>query len=94
MHSVRTQVLAEDLASRKGHGHLSVGYQFISVDGFESNIGKLPIGTVETHTINVELEYYLNDKWSLSAGIPYVKKRYQGPAPHNPLTLDPPRPGG
>lgn len=71
---------------------MSLGYQFISVDGFESSIGELPIGTVDTHTLNLEIEYYLNEKWTLSAGLPYVRKRYQGPGQHNPLALVPPRP--
>lgn len=83
---------AEPQESRKGHGHMSLGYQYISVDGFESSIGELPIGTVDTHSLNFEIEYYLSDKWTLSAGIPYVRKRYQGSGPHDPLALVPPRP--
>lgn len=78
--------------ARAGHGHFSVGYQVISVDGFQSSIGELPIGTVDTHSMNFEVDYYLNDKWSLIAGIPYVRKRYNGPGQHDPLKLDPPRP--
>ena len=84
--------LAADGTSKAGHGYISVGYQFISVDGFESSIGELPIGTVDTHSLNIEVEYFLNDKWTLVAGIPYVVKRYQGPGQHDPLQLDPPRP--
>ena len=83
---------AEEFESRAGHGHMSLGYQFISVDGFESSIGELPIGTVDTHSLNLEVEYYLTDRWTISAGLPFVRKRYQGPGPHDPLTLDPPRP--
>jgi len=83
---------AADGESRAGHGHYSLGYQYISVDGFQSSIGELPIGTVDTHSLNIEVDYYLNDKWTLSAGIPFIRKRYQGPGPHDPLALEPPRP--
>ena len=84
--------LAEEAGSRKGHGHFGVGYQYIHVDGFESSIGELPIGTVDTHTIIFDVEYYLTDRWTLMADIPIVRKRYQGPGPHDPLALDPPKP--
>lgn len=87
-----TPVYAEEPDSRAGHGHMSLGYQFISVDGFESSVGELDIGTVDTHSLNFEVEYYLTDRWTISAGLPFVRKRYQGPFPHDPLLLDPPRP--
>ena len=77
---------------RAGHGHVSLSYQFISVDGFESSIGELPIGTVETHTLYFDVEYNVTERLTLIAGIPYVRKRYRGPGPHDPLLLDPPRP--
>ncbi len=71
--------LAEESGSRKGHGHMSVSYQYISVDGFESSIGKLPIGTVDTHSINFDIEYNVTERLTLAFGIPYVIKRYKGP---------------
>ena len=78
--------------SRAGHGFFSVGYQFISVNGFQNSVGISPIGDVETQSLNLELEYYLTDRWTLVGGIPYVKKRYLGQGRHDPLLLDPPRP--
>lgn len=89
-----TQIFAEESQSRKGHGQISIGYQFIAVDGYESSIGKLPSGKIETQSLNFELEYYLNERWTLSVGLPYVKKRYKGSfrALHDPLQLNPPRP--
>jgi hypothetical protein len=83
---------AADPESRAGHGHVSATYQYINVDGFQSSIGKLPIGSVDTHSLNLEVDYYLNDRITLLAGIPFVRKRYQGPGQHNPLLLAPPRP--
>ena len=82
---------AED-ASRAGHGHVAVSYQFIHVDGFEGSNGTIPIGTVDTHALNLELEYFLTDRWTVGAGIPFIRERYLGDFPHDPLALDPPRP--
>ena len=68
-----------------------MSYQYIHADGFEASFGKLDIGTIDTHTLNLELDYHLTDHWSLSLGIPLVRKRYQGNFPHDPTALDPPR---
>lgn len=88
-----SNVNATEGEPRKGSGQIVLTYQFNSTDGFESDIGKLPIGSIDTHVMSVELEYALTDRLTISAGIPYVKKRYNdGPLPHDPLLLDPPRP--
>lgn len=83
---------AADSGSRAGHGHMSLSFQSISVDGFESAIGEIPIGKIDTRTLVVDVEYNLTDRITIIAGIPYVRKRYRGPFQHNPLLLDPPRP--
>lgn len=71
--------------------YVYVGYQNIHVDGFSSSIGTLPIGTVDIHNIDFEIEYELNDRWTLFGGIPWIRKRYRGPGPHDPLLIVPPR---
>ena len=77
-------------ASRKGHGHVSVEYQYISVDGFEASTGKLDVGTTDTHTLYFEADYNLTDRLAISAGIPLIRKRYKGPFPHGTSGLNPP----
>jgi hypothetical protein len=90
---VPSNVNAAESESRKGSGHIAVTYQFNSTDGFESSIGDLPIGSIDTHVMNFELEYALTDRLTVIAGLPFVRKRYNnGPLPHDPLLLDPPRP--
>ena len=86
-------VNASEVELRKGGGQFVVTYQFNTTDGFESDIGELPIGSIDTHVMNFELQYALTDRLTVIAGIPYVRKRYNnGPMPHDPLLLDPPRP--
>lgn len=75
---------------RKGHGHVSVGYQYISVDGFEASTGTLEIGTTDTHSLFFEIDYNITDRVSLYAGLPLIRKRYQGPFPHSVAGLDAP----
>ena len=83
---------AEEVGSRAGHGHVSVSFQVIRIDGFEGSMGLIPIGTADTQSLNIEVDYNITDRLSVSAGLPYIKKRYNGTLDHDPLALDPPRP--
>ena len=86
-------VNATEVESRKGSGQFVLTYHFNTTDGFESSIGDLPIGSIDTHVMSFELQYALTDRLTVVAGVPYVRKRYNnGPLPHDPLLLDPPRP--
>lgn len=78
--------------SRAGHGHYSVSFQVIRVDGFKNSVGVSEIGTVDTQSVNFDIAYHVTDRLTVSAGIPWVRKRYNGTSTHDPLTLDPPRP--
>lgn len=82
----------EDRESRRGHGTVSIGYQYQTADSLQATTGEIPIGDVDAHALYVEIEYHVTDRLTLVGGLPYVHKRYQGPLQHNPLALDPPRP--
>lgn len=75
-----------------GTGSIAVAYQSIEVNQFDTSVSEVDIGEVQTHSVYVELSYAITDRWVISAGVPYLKKKYDGPARHDPLTLDPPRP--
>ena len=72
-------------------GHWSISYQHIKVDGFESSIGELDIGTTDTHTLHFEVDYQLTERIALVAGIPLVRKKYEGGGPHVPTSINPPQ---
>lgn len=71
--------------------NLYVGYQFVSIDGYQATAGKVDIGDIDIHSIDVEIEYDLGEKWTLIGGLPWVRKRYRGHLPHDPLSIVPPR---
>jgi len=52
--------------------------------------GKLDIGTTDTQSLNFEVLFRLNNHWSVSAGLPLMMRRYNGPAAHHPDDLDHP----
>lgn len=74
-----------------GHGQFIVSYQYIHVDGFEATAGTIPFGTTDTYALNFGVDYQLNERWGIDFGIPLVRKRYQGDAPHNPMLINPPQ---
>lgn len=84
-------LIAEDLYA-KGHGSVSLTFQMIEVSNFNNSVQDVDIGSVSTRSAYLELEYALAERWLLTVGVPYVKKRYDGPAKHDPLKLVPPRP--
>ena len=75
-----------------GSGSISLAYQSIEVNEFDTNVSEVNIGEVQTHSLYLEVDYAITDRWLVKAGIPYIKKKYNGPARHDPLTLMPPRP--
>lgn len=92
LYSLQSTGFAADEGSRTGHGNVSISYQYNTVDSIQVTTGKIPIGDVDTHTLNFGIDYNVTDRLTLSAGIPFVRKRYVGSLPHDPLLLNPPRP--
>ena len=71
----------------KGDGSFRVEYQFVETGDFESSVGPLDIGETQAHVFMFSGSYEVSDRWTLSASLPWIKKRHQGALPHNP-TLD------
>ena len=78
------QALAQE-ASNKGSGSVRLEYQFIHTGPFNSSIGDIDIGETDSHVFMLSGNYALNDRWTVSASLPYIKKRHQGALPHDPV---------
>ncbi len=77
-------------SSMRGHGGVSIGYETTLVNGFLPDVGPTKqIGTVRSRRVDLDFEYYVADRWSVSAGIPFISNRYDGPNPHCPTTAPP-----
>ncbi len=85
-------VQSEDADHAAGKGSVSIAFQNITVNKFSIGGSDVNIGEVLTHSLYVEINYAFTDRWQITAGLPYIKKRYDGPGQHDPLTLVPPRP--
>lgn len=83
------QTLQETAA---GHGAISVSFQDTLVDGFkvDNNItDSAAFGTDRLRALQIDLDYFIADKWSLHAGIPFGSNKYHGQEPHCPTTVPP-----
>jgi hypothetical protein len=74
-----------------GHGSVSLSFQMLEVSEFNNGLQDVDIGEVSTRSVYFELEHALSERWQIRLGLPYIKKKYQGPAPHDPTILVPPR---
>ena len=73
-------------AAQSGFDSFRFEYQYIETGAFDSSIGEIDIGETESHVFYFYTTYRINDRWSLSASLPWIKKRHQGALPHNPQT--------
>lgn len=73
----------------KGHGSLSVAYQdlYISTHTISNGNHGYP-GTIDNHSVFLNLDYGLTDRLAVSVGLPFRSNRFVGPGVHNPGTLD------
>ncbi len=69
----------------KGHGAMSIAYGNTYVSGFHVNDSLVvPMGDVRSQRIDLDIDYFVADRWSVHAGIPYIDNRYTGAHPHCP----------
>jgi len=74
----------------RGHGSLSIGFQDTYVSGLRANNDTVVhAGNGRNRAVQLDLEYFFADRWSLRLGIPYVSNVFHG-NPHCP-TAQPPQ---
>jgi hypothetical protein len=70
--------------AEKGDASVRFEYQFVRTGAFDSAIGEIDIGNTDSHVFMFSGDYAVTDKWTVSASLPWIKKRHQGALPHNP----------
>ena len=72
----------------QGHGSVTIGYQATLTDGSLDYRGAHEHGaSVRGRRADLDLEYYVADRWSISAGIAFVSKRFSGDYPLCPTAM-------
>lgn len=68
---------------QKGDASLTLEYQYIRTGDFDSSLGTLDLGIMDTHVMLLSGTYALNERWTVMANVPYIKRRYIGETPHD-----------
>ena len=81
--------------SESGRGHVSVGFQAAHTEGVITGTGVEFSEALATdvRSMNIGIEYWLGDQWSLHASLPFISKRaLNDPGRHNQNRLVVPHP--
>lgn len=74
----------------KGHGSISIAYLGSYSDGFHLvSKNTVPIATVHSRGIALDVDYHVSDDWSVYFGIPYIDNKFVRGAPHCPTSAPP-----
>lgn len=79
---------AQDRPASEGRGSYTLTYQFVHEGRVSDNAGAFDIGSNDSQALILDLEFSINDKWSIFGNLPFVTKRYNGDAPHDPNALE------
>ena len=74
---------------QRGDASLRIEYQFIRTGAFQSQDQEFAYWSTESQVAMLSGDYALNDRWTVFAALPYVRKRFKsevpwGGDPHNP----------
>lgn len=80
-------VLAQE--QQKGDGSIRIEYQYLHADKFYDDVAEYDYWSTDTQAVVISGDYALNDRWTVFASLPYVRKRFNslvdwGGDPHNP----------
>ena len=76
-------------SQKKGDASMRIEYQFIRTGSFLSGSEEFDYWTTDTQVAMLSGDYAINDRWTVLAALPYVRKRFNsevpwGGDPHNP----------
>lgn len=64
-------------------GSATIAYQYSHVHFHLTPTGeKVSVGTIDTQSVYLQLNYGITDRLAIYLGLPWVNKRYIGPGPH------------
>ena len=69
----------------KGDASLRMEYQYVRTGAFDSSIGQIDIGNTDAHAFLLSGSYAVNDRWTVTASLPWINKRHTGTLPHDPV---------
>ena len=85
---VPSSLFAQAWLSPKGEGTVSLGYQHSYARYHVFSKGeRVDSGHIQSHGLNLDVDYSLADRLALTIGLPYITGKYSGSIPHQ-LPID------
>jgi hypothetical protein len=82
---------AQEADEQGRRGQIAYSFQTNEMRGLATSEGVLNTAPISTRLIDVDFSYSLNDRWTLSAGLPAISRKALAPS-HDPLKVVPPHP--
>src|SRR5688572_1970581 len=72
-------------------GEMALTYQYQRAEDLVSEDFTIDSAPITTHLIDFAVSYRIKDRWTLSAGLPWINREWKGGPSHNPLNIAPPQ---
>lgn len=83
-----TTARAQAWLPAKGEGTVSVLFTNVLSKEHYLPDKRFDFGHIDSNTMLFDVTYGVSDRLAITAGLPIVRSRYRGTAPHRPITLD------
>jgi hypothetical protein len=78
-------------ADTESRGEMAVTYQYQRAQNLVSEDFTINSAPITTHLFDFAASYRVNDRWTISAGLPLISREWKGGPSHNPLNVLPPQ---
>ncbi len=78
-----SSIVFSQQSQQRGDASLTLEYQYVRTGDFDSTLGRIDLGKMDTHVILLSGDYALNERLTVYASLPYVQRRYNGDFPHD-----------
>jgi hypothetical protein len=82
---------AQEDAESAPRGQMAFTYQYQKAQNLVSEDFVIAGAPITTHLVDVSVSYRIKDRWTVSAGLPYISREWKGGPSHNPLNIVPPQ---
>ena len=70
-----SSIVFSQQSQQRGDASLTLEYQYVRTGDFDSTLGRIDLGKMDTHVILLSGDYALNERWTVYASLPYVQRR-------------------
>jgi hypothetical protein len=81
----------QELEASAPRGSMTVTYQYQKAQDLSGEGYVITSAPITTHLIDFAASYRIKDRWTVTAGLPFISREWKGGPSHNPLVIVPPQ---